>query len=175
MRVNISIDEELLKQVDVYAAEHNTGRSELIADSLEEKMRPKNSAEVGEKWNPKVLESILKANELVAKLESMVGIPMRESSYKIEAVKKPHVEIQVSPQPLSNDFDIPGMGTYKEPVEGKPITGWCQLHFEKGVNYPLRKINWEDENGVEVVSKKFACPKCVKHYEDMGRGRVYFI
>lgn len=54
------------------------------------------------------------------------------------------------------------------------IRGWCQLHFEKGVEYPLRNISWEDENGVAIVDKKWACPKCVEKYENMGKGKVYY-
>jgi hypothetical protein len=52
--------------------------------------------------------------------------------------------------------------------------GWCQLHFERGVKYPLTLITWEDENGNTVIDKKLACPKCVERYEKIGRGRVFY-
>lgn len=55
------------------------------------------------------------------------------------------------------------------------IKGWCQTHWEKGVDYELRYITWEDENGSPVVEKKWACPKCVTKYETMGRGHLYFL
>ena len=53
--------------------------------------------------------------------------------------------------------------------------GWCQLHFEKGVKYPLKEITYEDENGNVVFEKKSACPKCVEKYEKIGRGKVYYL
>lgn len=59
----------------------------------------------------------------------------------------------------------------KESVE---ITGWCQLHFEKGKGFPLKEITWEDENGVVIIDKKLACPSCILKYENMGKGRVYY-
>lgn len=52
---------------------------------------------------------------------------------------------------------------------------WCDCHFEKGVKYDCLLISWEDENGVSVVDKKFACPKCVEKYENMGRGKVFYL
>lgn len=55
-----------------------------------------------------------------------------------------------------------------------PMIGWCQIHFEKGKNYPLREIIWEDENGTVVVERKLACPKCVERYKSMGRGKLTF-
>ena len=70
-----------------------------------------------------------------------------------------------SPQPLVPSGE----------VEKKRIQGWCQLHFEKGVEYPLLKISYEDENGNETISEKLACPKCVKSLEGKGVGRVYYL
>ncbi len=53
--------------------------------------------------------------------------------------------------------------------------GWCEVHFEKGVTYPRKLITYEDENGVAVIEKKWACPKCIAKYEEMGKGRVYYL
>jgi len=62
------------------------------------------------------------------------------------------------------------------PVENKEKNmGWCQLHFEKGVSYPLRKITYEDENGNAVIKEKYACEKCIKNLENKGVGRVYYL
>lgn len=55
------------------------------------------------------------------------------------------------------------------------ITGWCQLHFEKGVQYVLKLISWEDENGNPVIVKKLACPMCINRYETLGRGKLYYL
>jgi len=55
------------------------------------------------------------------------------------------------------------------------IYGWCQVHFEKGKNYPLRKITYEDENGNAVIKEKYACEKCIKNLDNKGVGRVYYL
>lgn len=60
------------------------------------------------------------------------------------------------------------------PVENDNV-GWCELHFEKGVTYPRKLITWEDESGNPVISKKWACPKCIERYENKGVGRVYYL
>ena len=57
----------------------------------------------------------------------------------------------------------------------KEISGWCQVHFEKGVNYVIKLITWEDENANPIIDKKWACPKCIEKYENIGRGRVFFL
>lgn len=62
----------------------------------------------------------------------------------------------------------------KNGEEKKVEKRWCQLHFEKGVEYDCQLITWEDENGNPVIVDKWACPKCVKKYENMGRGKVYY-
>ncbi len=72
--------------------------------------------------------------------------------------------------------DIPGPGDdIIEDAKIEPIMGWCQLHFEKGKNYPIRKISYEDENGNELIKQKWACPKCIGDLENKGVGRVYFV
>lgn len=58
---------------------------------------------------------------------------------------------------------------------GQVSRGWCELHFEKGVEYDRAFITWEDENGNPVVEKKWACPKCVEKYENMERGKVFYL
>lgn len=57
----------------------------------------------------------------------------------------------------------------------EPPVGWCEVHFEKGKEYPLIKITWEDENGLPIIKEKWACPDCVKKYEHIGRGRVFYL
>jgi len=57
----------------------------------------------------------------------------------------------------------------------KKMNGWCQVHFEKGVEYELKLITYEDENANPIIEKKWACPKCIEKYEDIGRGKVYFL
>jgi Arc/MetJ-type ribon-helix-helix transcriptional regulator len=68
-------------------------------------------------------------------------------------------------------------GTYGStniPVASTTKTkGFCDC--EKGVEYELTLITWEDENGTPIINRKFACPKCVEKYENMGRGRVFYL
>lgn len=53
--------------------------------------------------------------------------------------------------------------------------GFCQLHFEKGKQYPLRRTKLEDFNG-ETVWEKDICQKCIektqKQVYNQG-GRLY--
>ena len=60
------------------------------------------------------------------------------------------------------------------PVE-QIVNGWCELHFEKGKSYPLRRIDYADENGELIVASKMACPKCIQRYQGLGVGRVDFL
>jgi len=62
-----------------------------------------------------------------------------------------------------------------QPTTTPPILAWCQLHFEKGMSFTCNLITYEDENGTATIEKKWACPKCIEHYQNMGRGRVYFL
>lgn len=39
--------------------------------------------------------------------------------------------------------------------------GFCQLHFEKGTQYPLKEVYYEDVNG-EASPKKLACSECIR-------------
>ena len=157
MRVNISLDEELLKQVDLYAAEHNIGRSELIADSLENEMRPKNSAEIVEKWSPKVLESILEANKLVDKLQSMAS-----------GITK------------SKDIDIPGFGTYKDMVSSSTVEQVAVNDKVTGPNPVLpAKIEpeylWDDHNLMPVYKQGEDNQFCAVFHQKGLKQRVYLI
>lgn len=63
----------------------------------------------------------------------------------------------------------------EDALPSKPIVGWCQQHYEPKVNYDLTLINYEDENANLIVDKKYVCPKCLAKYENMGRGRVYYL
>lgn len=53
--------------------------------------------------------------------------------------------------------------------------GWCELHFERGVKYPLQLVTWEDENGNPIINKKMACPKCIEQYTYLGKGKLYIL
>jgi len=58
-------------------------------------------------------------------------------------------------------------------------TGWmfCQCHWEqtKGKTYPVKLITYEDENGFAVKDKQLACPDCILKYQNMGRGKLYYL
>lgn len=68
-------------------------------------------------------------------------------------------------------------------MDGKPldtaITGWCQVNaahpMMPNVNFTIKKITWEDEEGRPLLESKWACPKCIEHYQNIGRGKVYFL
>lgn len=75
----------------------------------------------------------------------------------------------------NSTIDIPEEVETIKPVGGSVISGWCQLHFEKGKTYPIKEITWEDENGTPLVDKKWACPKCVEKYQNMGKGKLSFV
>lgn len=124
MRVNISIDDVLLKDFDEYCGKLRYTRSELLS-----------------------------------KL-------MRDVVYPLHNAQEVRVDV---PTEMKREY-----GTMPPEIDDENM-GWCELHFEKGVTYPRKLITWEDENGTPVISKKFACPKCVEKYESMGRGRVYYL
>jgi len=42
--------------------------------------------------------------------------------------------------------------------------GFCKGHFEKGVEYDLKKVAYEDVNGAEA-EPKWLCPDCIKKME----------
>lgn len=67
------------------------------------------------------------------------------------------------------------LGKVPQTATENKIEGWCQVHFEKGVNYRLTRITWEDENGNQVIKEKWACPKCVSELENKGVGRLYYL
>lgn len=72
--------------------------------------------------------------------------------------------------------NMPEMGTMAENTEdGTTPTkyGWCQLHFEKGKEYVLREVTWEDENGEKRIDKKLACPKCIAKLEASVGNVIY--
>lgn len=68
---------------------------------------------------------------------------------------------------------------HKVEINTTPTVAFCDLNmahpFIKGKEYPVRQITWEDENGNPLINKRWACEKCIKHYQDLGRGRVYFL
>jgi Arc/MetJ-type ribon-helix-helix transcriptional regulator len=132
MKISLTLPEELLNDLDLVCTSQKYERSEFIREAIRNRIYPKgnqpmSSKEIEEKWTPKVLESIERANEIV------------------EQIKK------------------------------KPVIGWCQVRIQLKVNQPIRLITWEDENGVAVIEKKWACDKCIEHYQNIGRGKVYFL
>lgn len=70
--------------------------------------------------------------------------------------------------------NLNGGGITEKNLVNNKENRWCQLHFEKGVQYDCKLITWEDENGNAVIKEKWACPKCIEMYEAKGVGRVYF-
>ena len=125
------------------------------------------------------------------KLTSLKALNFLKDIYPNIVLKKTQLEIafkfydkSISKEEAEKSMKLAkriGIKTPSEPlvpsgeVEKKRIQGWCQLHFEKGVEYPLLKISYEDENGNETISEKLACPKCVKSLEGKGVGRVYYL
>jgi len=43
----------------------------------------------------------------------------------------------------------------------KTLRGFCKGHFEKGVEYDLKKVAYEDVNGAEA-EPKWLCPDCIE-------------
>jgi hypothetical protein len=122
----------------------------------------------------------------------MLTLPVRQFQLKAsQYLKQLPITLTVYGVPVAivNTFDE-GVNTKAETVSipensasisSTPSTpevedfGFCQVHFEKGAEYILQLITWEDENGNPLIDKKLACPKCIEKYQNMGRGRVYFI
>ena len=80
-------------------------------------------------------------------------------------------------EPISQD-NMP-LKAEKEIVEHlsekAPEHGWCEEHFERGVEYPLKEISYEDIDGV-IVWKKKICPKCIKKLESdikLNGGKIH--
>lgn len=46
--------------------------------------------------------------------------------------------------------------------------GWCQEHFERGVEYPLTKIEYRDENE-SLVFKGDVCPSCLADFKRLEK------
>lgn len=63
------------------------------------------------------------------------------------------------------------------PVENN-VMAFCDLNkahpFMKGVEFEVRQITWEDENGNPLI-KGWGCEKCISYLENLGRGKVYFL
>jgi hypothetical protein len=72
---------------------------------------------------------------------------------------------------VTDEVSVTGTMPEKNPEQKM---GWCELHFEKGVEYPLTLISYEDGNGEPVFMDKLACPKCVEKYEKLKEGKVYY-
>jgi hypothetical protein len=123
MRLNISIEDALLKKVDWYCEENSYNRSELIAELLRHRI---------------------------------MGVDITNPKKAMEI-----------PTPAGDVIESPKKG---------PVVGWCQINlshpFQKGKNFPIKLITWEDENGALVVDKKWACEGCILYYRDIGRGSL---
>lgn len=78
-------------------------------------------------------------------------------------------------QKVSTPIEIPHNNELEAGSTVPFVDMWCQLHFEAKKNYPCVKISYEDENGIEIVHEKWACPKCVESYKNRGVGKVYFL
>jgi len=78
--------------------------------------------------------------------------------------------------PTENKIVNTGTISVKDVVDK---VGWeyCQCHWEqtKGKTYPVKLITYEDENGFAVKDKKLACPDCILKYQNMGRGKLYYL
>ena len=146
MKILLSIPDNLVKIIDEECVDEEYERSEYIRMCIRQHV-------FGD-----------------AKFTGTDGTPI---STPAESKDLPKFKWKESPShPLDDGVDLEIESTV--PPETKTIQGWCQLHFEKGKNYPLRKVTWEDENGTEVIKDKFACPKCIQGLEGKD-GHLYLV
>lgn len=132
MRINISIDDNLLKGLDDYCTKYCFNRSELIS---------------------KIVRDI-------------VFTPYTPFTQKVN---------NEYTQNTQNNQETQVEAVY----EDKPNIGWCKINrthpFIKGEKFEIRKFTWEDENGNPVIKEQYGCLDCIKFYENMGRGKVYYL
>lgn len=51
--------------------------------------------------------------------------------------------------------------------------GWCQGHFERGVNHKRYLVTWEDENGDVKIDHKWYCKECLDRLFNLKKGKIY--
>ena len=63
-----------------------------------------------------------------------------------------------------------------QPAKKEDRMGFCQLHFEKGTQYSLKEVYYEDVSG-EASPKKMACSECIRKMigEQKRSGGVLYI
>lgn len=61
-----------------------------------------------------------------------------------------------------------GSSSYIAGNEPKHKIGWCQKHFERGVAYPLTKVEYRDENDAPVF-KGDVCPSCLADFKRLEK------
>lgn len=147
-KILLSIPDELLKDMDSYCAKLSYERSEFVRMLVRNVLYP----------------LAIPPNDIPV-ITTMEGNP----------VFKEDVPHNGTPALVP----IPDLPRIREEDTSPIIQGWCQTNAAhpllRNQNFPIRKITWEDEEGRPIVSEKWACPKCVEHYQNLGRGRVFFL
>lgn len=152
MRINVTIPDKLLKEIDSFCIDNNYDRSEFFRKLSREALGFEETLPI----NNTFVRPIRK--------ENTGTIPTKTSTLPVDNT-------------LPDMSDIEEVNAYggQDGKDHEVVSMWCQLHFEAKKNYPCVKISYEDENGNELVHEKWGCPKCVASYENKGVGRVYYL
>ena len=61
-------------------------------------------------------------------------------------------------------LSFPGKEEAIEEGPSRANMGFCENHYQKGVEYPLKMVSLEDSSG-ELLWTKRICPHCIKRLE----------
>lgn len=154
MRVNISIDEDLLKEFDGFCGRYRFTRSEFISALMR--------ATVYDDFTLKGVRIITR--KLTGKEVNIQG----GASIQNETPPKIMSGDDVAQPVVEKVMDEDG-----RQYSLKALEGWCQGHFEKGVTYKRYLVTWEDENGEVKIDHRWYCESCLRKVFNFRKGKIY--
>lgn len=146
MRINISIDENLLKKFDEFCQKYSFTRSELISSLMRDTVFADKIPEGGgppADRSPKISREVQKVSEA-------------------QTVVEPLAEVG---QVVSEKAEIPREQIWEDrnfmPVTAQIGFGFCQTHFERK-QQKTWFVSAEDGTGKVLTDKKWVCETCLK-------------
>lgn len=137
MRINLSLDDKLLADVDAYCEKWRYDRSELMA-------------------------KLLRAEVYGITNKSKSKVDLSASAQPIVYDKVEVKPLEPKTPPKDPNGDVLWEDSNFMPVVKKGVQGFCQGHFEQGVKHEVFTVSKETGSGVVVYQNKLLCRECVK-------------